>query len=212
MPRAREPRSVFYDGAAYGRLVEPLLRGVHGFVAEHLPPGDTVLEACCGTGGLARRLAAAGRRVRGVDLSPRNIDYARRQSAGFSPERLAFEVADVSQIEPAGGRYHVATIVLALHEMPATARLPVVEALLGAADRVMLVDFAVPMRWNLAGARNRAMELAAGREHFAGFRDYSRRGGLAPLIAAAGAEVESERHIDRGTLHVAVVSRPDLRE
>lgn len=203
--QVRSPRSKHYDGVVYGRLVEPLLGGVHAFVADHLPPGDRVLDACCGTGGLARRLAARGLEVRGVDLSPRNIDHAQTRSAGLA-ENLRFEVGDVSQIEPpAAGPYDVATIVLALHEMPAAARAAVLEALLGAAERVMAVDFAIPMPWNLAGVRNRAMELAAGPEHFSAFRDFTRRGGLPRLVEETGAVIESTRRIDSGALEVVVL-------
>ena len=206
MSAARQPRSVFYDGAAYARLVEPLLRGVHGFIVDHLPEGERVLEACCGTGGLARLLAAAGRKVVGVDLSPRNIDFARTRTTDFTADQLSFSIADVSQIEPPPeGRYDVATIVLALHEMPDAARVPVLTALLRAAARVMVVDFAVPMPWNLAGVRNRMVEVTAGVTHFRAFRDYSRRGGVPALVAAVGAEVESERRIDARTLHVTVL-------
>ncbi len=205
----RSPRSKLYDGAFYGRLVEPLLDGVHGYVAKHLPPGHRVLDACCGTGGLARRLAKGGRDVVGVDFSPRNIDYARRKNDGSSTEEPTFDLADVSQlIEPAAGRYDLATIVLALHEMPSAARKPVMQALLRVARRVMVIDFAVPMPWNMAGARNRALEVAAGFEHFSAFRDFYRRGGLPRLFDSVGAEIESERRIDAKTLHVTVLQSP----
>ena len=206
MTTPREPRSTLYDGALYGHVIERLLGRVHGFVAERLPEGERVLEACCGTGGLARRLAESGRRVHGVDLSPRNIDFARARNTSLDPEQLSYEVRDVSTVEPPPeGPYDVATIVLALHEMPSAGRVAVLRALLRAARRVMVVDFAVPMPRNLAGLRNRAMELAAGREHFGGFRDYTRRGGLPALFEETGARVEWERRLDADTLHVAVV-------
>lgn len=206
MTAPRDPRSKLYDGAIYGRLVEPLLDGVHGFVADHLPPGQRLLEACCGTGGLARRLANSGRDVVGVDLSPRNIDYARRKNDGTSGGKLRFDVADVSQLVPPDeGPYDLATVVLALHEMPSSTRGPVLQALLRVARRVMVVDFATPMPWNVSGVRNRAMEIAAGFEHFSTFRDFNRQGGLPQLFDRIGAEIESERRLDAKTLHVAVL-------
>lgn len=209
MTEPRMPRSTLYDGALYGRLVEPILSGLHSSVAQHLPAGERVLDACCGTGGLARKLAAGGRRVVGVDLSPRNIRYARGKSAAYPPERLTFELADVSQLEPPeAGPYDVAVVVLALHEMPAHARVPVLEALLRVARRTMIVDFAVPMLWNIAGVRSRLMEVAAGAEHFAAFRGYRRIGGMPALIGEAGARIELVRQIDAGTMQVAVVSAP----
>jgi len=203
----RTPRSVLYDGGLYGRLVEPMLSGVHGFVADRLPEGARVLDACCGTGGLAMRLAGAGREVTGVDLSPRNIAFAQgRAEATDLPVR--FEVADVAAFEPPEGRFDVASVVLAIHEMPARFRRPLLANLVRIATRVMLVDFAAPMRWNVAGAFNRMVEMAAGREHFGNFRDFSRRGGLAPLVEELGLEVEMSRTINAGTMQIYVVSAP----
>ncbi len=186
-----------------------MLAGVHGFVAERLPSGPRVLDACCGTGGLARRIAGTGRRVVGVDLSPKNIAYAQRRAAdaGIGGDRLSFEVADVATLAvPAEGPYDVATVVLAIHEMPTAARARVLGALFTVARRVMIVDFSTPMPWNLAGLKTRMAEVAAGRTHFAAFRDYQRRGGLAPLLADVEATVESERSLDGGTLRVVVAS------
>lgn len=207
----RRPRSCLYDGAFYGAIAEPMLRNLHRFIADHLPPGERVLDACCGTGGLSRILAKQGRTVRGVDLSPRHVAYARRRAAedGLDEGRLAFEVADIAGVaQPPEGPFDVATIVLALHEMPSTARLPVVEALTRAARRVMIVDFAAPMPWNVAGLRNRGMELLAGREHFGAFRDYQRRGGLPGLLRQLDVSVELERPLDAGTMGVWLLASP----
>ena len=210
MSSPRAPRSKLYDGAPYGWLVEPLLEGVHNFVAERLPQGTRVLDACCGTAGLARKPAGNGRKVVGVDLSPRNIEFARKKHSDFAPEKLSFEVADVSQLKlPIEGPYDVATVVLALHEMPSAARLSVLEALLRVAGQVMAVDFAAPMPWNVAGVRNRLMELLAGLEHFPAFLNFYRSGGLQPLIERTGAQIESERRIDANTLHVVVLRAPE---
>lgn len=206
---ARSARSKLYDGVVYGRLLEPLLQGVHGFVVERLPDGNHVLDACCGTGGLARQLARSGRRVVGVDLSPRNIAYARQASASTPSEQLRFEVGDVAALGvPEDGPYDVGTIVLALHEMPELFRLPVLTNLLRITRRLMIVDFAIPMPRNLAGLRNRGLEFAAGHDHFSAFRSFTRRGGLPVLLDEAGAVVETDRRIDDGTLQVVCVRAP----
>ncbi len=207
MSEARAPRSTPYDGLIYGRIVEPFLAGVHSFVSTHLPAGPRVVDACCGTGGLSRRMAAEGRRVVGVDLSPRNVAFAeeKARAAGLSEDRLSYQLADVSTLAiPEEGPYDIATIVLALHEMPTAGRPRVLDALKKVARQLMVVDYAVPMPWNLAGVRNRAAEVAAGREHFGGFRDYNRRGGLLPLLRDADLRISSRRQIDAGTLEVVV--------
>lgn len=182
---------------------------MRGYVADHLPEGERVLDACCGTGALSRRLAREGRDVVGIDLSPKHIAYARGAAAeaDLGSGSVRFDVGDVAQLEPPDqGRYDVAVITFALHEMPTAARPEVVDALARVARRVMIVDFAAPMPWNLAGVRNRAAELAAGPEHFRSFLDYSRAGGLAPLVHRDGLAVEHERTIDAGTLQVVTLT------
>lgn len=201
----RPETSHWYDGRVYATVIDRMLGGVRGYVARHLPAGDRVLDACCGTGALSRRLAAEGRTVVGVDLSPRHIAYARSRHSTSPP---SYQVGDVTELPvPAEGRYDVATIVMALHEMPREARGRALEQLLLVSHRVMVVDFAAPMRWNYAGVRNRGTELAAGWEHFTAFRDWEAQGGLDPLLAGIGADVESDRTIDSGTLRVLTLAR-----
>jgi SAM-dependent methyltransferase len=206
MSEGRAPRSRYYDGVVYGWFVEPALSGLHERIAARLPPGERVLDACCGTGALARKLAAAGWSVTGVDLSPRSIAYARRRAAALGDRAPRFEVGDVATLaRPQAGPWDVAVMVLALHEMPAAARIDVVRNLLRVARTLVLVDFTAPMPFGRAGLRNRLAELLAGPEHFSGYRDFQRRGGLRRLLEEVGAPQVREETFDRGTLHLVQV-------
>ena len=100
---------------------------------------------------------------------------------------------------------------MALHEMPQACRGPVLSELARVARKVLIVDFHAPMPLNAAGLRNRAIEMAAGRDHFSAFRDYARRGGLEPLVEAAELEVVSTRLIDHGTMTMQTVQRGSAR-
>lgn len=198
-------RGRWYDGAVYAAVVDRLLAGVHGYVATHLPEGHRVLDAACGTGALSRRIARAGRRVVGIDLSPRHVEHARRRASqeGLGEDVLSFEVGDLQHLD-AGQRepWDVAVIVLALHEMPLDVAPVVLSRLADVATQVMVVDFAAPLAWNPAGLAKRAAELAAGREHHAAFRAYQVHGGLDPLLVAAHVATVTDRTIDSGTLRV----------
>ncbi len=199
----------WYDGRVYAGIVDRLLAGVHGYVAAHLPDGQRVLDAACGTGTLSQKIARAGRAVVGVDLSPRHIDYARQRAAraGFGPDQLRFEIGDLRELEaPESGPYDVAVIVLALHEMPARIRPAVVARLASVAGQVMIVDFAAPLTWNPSSLKKRTAELAAGPSHHAAFRDYVANGGLDAIVGQAGVTTTSDRTIDSDTLRVAMVS------
>jgi hypothetical protein len=154
--------------------------------------------------------------VVGVDRSARHIEHARTRAAqaGFAPDQLCFEAADLREVDLVDGEpYNVAVIVLALHEMPTTARRSVLDRLSAVAEQVMIVDFAAPLRWNLPGLKKRAMELAAGSSHHAAFRDYIAHGGINGIVAPGAVTVTADRTIDNGTLRVVTVTagpgRPD---
>jgi SAM-dependent methyltransferase len=200
-------------GALYGRMIEPLQRRLHARVADLVPPGLRVLDACSGAGGLALRLAVDAREVVGVDHAPAMVAWAERRrvreggTAGARVRYVAGDVASALAAEP-DGAFDVATMVLALHEMPAAVRGPLLGELCRLAAQVMVVDFRVPMPWNAAGLRNRTLEVAAGPSHFLGFRDFVRRGGVPGIAAAAGLACEHLRDLDQGAMSAFSLTRP----
>ncbi len=211
MATARAPRSRFYDGLLYARVMAPFMAGLHGYVADHIEPGQKVLDAGCGTGDLVFRLAPRATSVLGVELSPAMVEYAQKRAAPHGYDNVSFEIGDVAAVlaDRPDASFDVATLVMALHEMPADARVPVLEALARAAREVMCVDFRVPMPRNLAGLRNRFFELAAGAEHYGAFRDFNRRGGTTGICAGTGLHCERVRDLDGATLQIHRIRRAE---
>jgi SAM-dependent methyltransferase len=111
------------DGEAYERLMGRWSRLLadqliaFGGVAE----GDVVLDLGCGTGSLARAVAArtGARRILGIDVAPPYIAYAAQRSAD---QRLSFTVGDGAALELADGSVDRSFSLLALNFMPAPAR------------------------------------------------------------------------------------------
>src|SRR5580704_13646339 len=68
-----------------------------------LPVGSRILDAPCGHGRIARRLAAAGMAVTGVDLSPQYIELARADPE-LPPGTVDYMVGDVRSL-PVQGPY-----------------------------------------------------------------------------------------------------------
>jgi len=193
--------SSLYDGLPYSLLFDRQLRGLHERVAAWVPDGLTCLDVCCGTGGLTFALARRCRRVEGIDHSPKMIARADELRREREIDSVSFRLGDAAALtDVPDDAFDSATVVLGLHEMPPDVRDRVLPELLRVATRVVVADFAAPMPLNLAGLRNRTIEFLAGPRHFAGFRDYSRRGGLPALIEHAGATVERSRPMDGGTL------------
>ncbi len=199
-------RFPIYDGTPYSLIFDGMLRGVHQRVAARVPGGSRCLDACCGTGGLTFQLAQRCTRVLGIDHSPAMISRAEALRMERRFEHVAFRVGDVTDLDGIADReFDVATVAMGLHEMPADVRSRALPELLRVARRVVVVDFAVPMPVNGAGIRNRTVEFLAGPRHFAGFRDYTRRGGLPALIEDCDATIDALRSIDRGTLTLVEV-------
>ena len=203
-----EPRSRFYDGRVYSWTAERALVGLHRRLARRVPEGARVLDACCGTGAMTAQLSGRCSEVLGVDISPRAIAYAERRRAAQNLDNVRFEVRDAGHLPHiADAHFDWVMVVLALHEMPAERRLPVLVELARVGRRVLVIDHAAPMPWNLAGIRTRLIEAAAGLEHFGGFRDFLRRDGLGPLLGQADLHVEEHKTLDSGAMTLAIARR-----
>lgn len=209
MTGARAPRSRFYDGAIYARLLDPSLTRLHEVVASYVEPGARMLDVGCGTGNLAFLAAETASEVTGIELSPAMVDYAERRRRREKVERVSFVIGDASSAmaDRPDRSFDVATMVMTLHEMPAATRESVLQEVCRLADRLICVDFRVPMPSNLPGWRNRLAELAAGPEHFLAFRDFGRRGGVPGIAKAAGLRCVHRRLVDGGTLDINELSR-----
>jgi ubiquinone/menaquinone biosynthesis C-methylase UbiE len=206
---ARTPRSRFYDGRIYARILDPLLSGLHDRLAEHVDPTGRILDVGCGTGNLVWRLAPKAREIVGVELSPDMVALARRTLATRGLPHVSFVLGDVTSVfaDVPDGHFDLATMVLVLHEMPDEARVPTLAEVARLAHSVVCVDFHAPMPWNLAGVRNRLIEMTAGAEHYRAFRSFQRLGGMAAAARAAGLRFEVVRRIDAGTMAVGAMGR-----
>jgi 2-polyprenyl-3-methyl-5-hydroxy-6-metoxy-1,4-benzoquinol methylase len=80
-----------------------------------------VHEVGCGEGFLARQLAADGYQVRGSDLSPTTIAEARQRNDGIAPD-IAFQVADLYQLDPARDAEELVICCEVLEHLPDTGR------------------------------------------------------------------------------------------
>ncbi len=193
----------YYDGALYAHVVERVTKGLLEFVASVVPADSRVIDLCCGTGALAFLCAERCREVLGVDISPKMIEYAESQRRARGIDNVGFQVADASELAGLRDRaFDYATVVMGLHEMRTEMRPQVLREAARVAEKVLVVDFCPRMRWNSAGMRNRLVEAVAGPRHFRGFLDFSRRGGLRPLIVAAGLSVMRHGIIDGGNIEI----------
>ena len=67
-------------------------------------------------------------------------------------------------------------------------------------ERIIVVDYGVPLPRTLVGLLARVVEMGAGPRHFAGFREFCRRGGLGALARQAGLAIEHQERLEGNVL------------
>lgn len=85
--------------------------------------GERWLEAACGPGVIARRLAAEGAAVTGVDLTPAMIELARREADAAGIQGIDFAVGDATALSAADASFDGAVTRFSLHHVPHAVRL-----------------------------------------------------------------------------------------
>jgi len=102
-------------GNAFSRMiVEPAVERLLG-----LRRGEHVVDAACGNGALARRLAAWGARVHAFDFSERLIDFARARDKGEPIEYVVADATDEAAIARMGEQtFDSAICTMAFMDMP----------------------------------------------------------------------------------------------
>jgi ubiquinone/menaquinone biosynthesis C-methylase UbiE len=81
------------------------------------------LEAACGPGIIARRLAPLAGEVDGVDATPAMIELAQREAARHDQRNLRFQLGDVTSLQADPDTYNGFVSRFALHHIPVPVRL-----------------------------------------------------------------------------------------
>jgi ubiquinone/menaquinone biosynthesis C-methylase UbiE len=205
---AQDPYS--FHASFYDRLYEPAAHRLRSVGLTLYPPGDnlSVLDVGCGTGTQLALYQKPGCSLTGIDLSPSMLAVARLKLGGAADLHLA----DASQLPFPEAQFDLVTIVLVLHEMPHLLRSAVLQEcsrVVKPGGRIMLMDYhfgpyPLPRGW-LWKMVVTAMELSAGRRHFANYRDFIARRGLEGLISRQRLIVESKWIAESGVAAVYVV-------
>ena len=127
----------------------------HGFLLHQLPvPCEAALEIGCGTGGLARQLAARAGNVLALDLSPAMIQIAQARSAGCA--NIDYRVADVLSWDWPAEHFDGIVSVATLHHLPLAEILSRMRDALKPGGVLAVLDL-----FSSAGPRDRLLDVMA---------------------------------------------------
>ncbi len=172
----------------YDLVAEPPAGILRRIALEVYPPRENmyILDAGCGTGTQLKLFSRFDCKLYGVDTSAVMLDAARRKLG----DAAELSLQDISHMTFPDRMFDLVTLVLVLHELPALLRPAVLtecKRVLKGDGCILLIDYhfgpySFPPGYLLRIPR-RFMEIGVGREHYANYRDYQKRGGLAPLLA-----------------------------
>jgi ubiquinone/menaquinone biosynthesis C-methylase UbiE len=196
----------------YDLVAEPPASILRRIGLELYPPRENIyiLDAGCGTGTQLKLLSRFGCKLYGVDASPVMLDAAHRKLG----DAAELSLQDITHMTFPDRMFDLVTLVLVLHEVPALLRPAIMtecKRVLKADGCILLIDYHFGRYSFLPGyllrVLRRLVEMGVGREHYANYRDYQKRGGLAPLLAETKLTID-ERIVALGGVAAVHLLRP----
>ena len=196
----------YYDALAWA-LTLGRERALRERLAEaaRLAPGETVLDAGCGTGSLAvaakRRVGATGV-VHAIDAAPEMIALAREKAARAGAD-VAFDVARAEALPFPDAYFDAVLSTLMLHHLPGPVRRAFaaeMRRVLKPGGRVLAVDFEAPAR------RSRGLIARVHRHGGVPTRD------VVALLESVGLRVRETGAVGVSDLHFTLATAPRAGE
>jgi ubiquinone/menaquinone biosynthesis C-methylase UbiE len=195
------------SGIFYGTLVDPLLTSMRQRILPKIKKGETVIDIACGTGAQVFILAGRAAQVTGVDLSQSMIDYASKKLQKNGLKNVTFFTADATRLEQFVDKsFDVATMTLALHQFEPGLYEPILSEMKRIANRVVIIDYAVPLPKNYTGVASHAIEFFAGIEHNRNFKLYCKAGGLNSILPEHGIKIQKSVFIAKGAFQLVIAA------
>ncbi|HNW30845.1 MAG TPA: class I SAM-dependent methyltransferase [Spirochaetota bacterium] len=193
-------KSRWYDGFFYSITIDPIAgksfaKPVSRYVAEN----SSVIDIGCGTGSVVLELSRRCSHVTGIELSPKMVSFARKRLDAASIGNA--EILNVSATELSSRvsrKYDYAVMTQFLHEIPSNIRDKVMEEAKKVAREFIIADFIAPYPSTIQGKMIRFVEMSAGKEHNANFRDWLGKGGLDGFLDRHGLKVVEDRKFSTG--------------
>jgi SAM-dependent methyltransferase len=193
----------------YDLVAAAYLRGMHERMAELCAQygARRVLDVGCGTGLLTSCLSRSFAQVVGMDISRAMLGRAQEKRSAARP----FSLVRGSALAPpfAGSAFDAVTYSLMLHEVSGKQAERMLDAGFSLAPRAFVLEWRSPERNldYLLTAWSHGVEFLAGLEHYRGFREFMRRGGIYGLARRAGATVKEAVPLRMGSFILAVLER-----
>lgn len=195
------------SGKFYGSLIDPILKRMRLHVALEVQANQSVVDIACGTGAQATELAKIASKVCGIDYSDSMVQFAKKAAQNQNLTNIEFQIGDASNLSGVkNNSFDVAIMTMALHQFDTKLHAPIIDEMRRVANKIIFVDYAVPLPKNYTGIGSRVAEFLAGKEHNQNFKSYCKLGGLNNILTSNQLKIEKSRFIAKGAFHLVVCS------
>ncbi len=195
------------SGKFYGALIDPILKRMRLHVALEVQPNKRVIDIACGTGAQALEIAKTASKVCGIDYSDSMIQFAKKATQDQKLANVEFQIGDASKLtEVKNNSFDFAIMTLALHQFDPKLHTPIIKEMKRVANKIIIVDYAVPLPNNYVGYGSKFAEFLAGKGHNQNFKRFCKLGGLNKILSSNGLQIEKSRFIAKGAFQLVVCS------
>jgi len=177
----------------YKLFIDPLLYKLRGKVASLIPNESSVIEIGSGTGAQSLLLAKTASKVVGIDINKAMTSCSSNEAQNLKLNNIKYYAADGSNLDFISDKeFDYSTITLALHELEDELRIQIIKEMKRISKHIIIVDYNTPLPNNFSGWVSRKIEKLAGGSHYAGFKNYTQRGGILEIINEMGLTVDNQ--------------------
>ena len=195
------------SGIFYGTFIDPILRPMRKRISGFIEPGKSVLDIACGTGAQVFELSGKVSRAVGVDLSESMIQKALKSKSKKKSENTFFSVGDAGNLTQfRKNEFDIAMMSLALHQFTPKMYTSVLGEMKRVSQKIIIVDYAIPLPQGYVRVGSRWAEFMAGREHYRNFKSFGKNGGLNSILIQNGLVIEKSVLFGRDTFQLVICS------
>lgn len=181
-----ENKNHWYDGQFYDKIIAPNQDRMFCEIKSVIEQNSSVIDIGCGTGRFSFYVSDKVNRIIGIDLSAKNILTANKKLRKKQNNNISFFHSEVSELSRQGLHFDYAVLTYVIHEVNPGERIPLLKETMKLADKLIIGDYLVPVKYGFWNFMNRVVEFLAGKEHFNNYKDFIKNGGLEVLLKNSG--------------------------
>lgn len=193
-----------FASMVYRSVIDPMLSSSHRSALSLIDKGDSVLDVACGDGTLAFMISGKAKMVTAIDIDREMLNTAKERQIKQSASNIIFIEMDATDFSRFKDKeFDTSVISMALHQFLPSTGLAIIEQMKRVSKKIVIVDYAFPVKKGLYRSLTWLIEWIAGGDHYRNFRRYIKRGGAGALLKESSLRVKDTYIRGKGTIMIS---------